>query len=218
MEANDDVAVVVIKGAGDRAFVAGADIAELATFDAFSAKAYCERGQEILNRIEALSKPVIAQINGFALGGGCELAMACDIRVASEVSKFALPEVTLGVIPGFGGTQRLPRLVGAGIAKQMVYTGKTIDAQRAYQIGLVNEVLPVEELEAGVQKLAQTIARNSAVAIRFAKAAINEGLEMELHRAIAQEATQFAVNFTSADRVEGIAAFLEKRRPTFRKP
>ncbi len=215
IESDAEIKVVIIRGAGDRAFIAGADIGVLATFDAFSSKAYCERGQAVTNRIEGLDRPVIAAINGFALGGGCEVAMVCDIRIATHKSKFALPEVTLGVIPGFGGTQRLPRLVGTGIAKQMIFTGKTIDAARAHQIGLVNEVVAEEELDATVMTMAEMIARNSAVAISFAKATVNAGVEMELHRAIAHEAVQFAVNFTSPDSAEGIAAFLEKRRPAF---
>lgn len=213
---NDDVSVVIIKGAGSKAFVAGADIGILNTFDAFSSKAYCEAGQNLYNKIEALGKAVIASINGFAFGGGCELAMACDIRIASGKSKFALPEVKLGVIPGFGGTQRLPRLVGVGNAKQMMFTGTPIDAQRAKEIGLVNEVVEEEKLEDYCKQLAETIAANSAVAIRFCKAATNEGMQMELHKAIAQEAVQFAVNFTSPDRVEGINAFMEKRKPQFK--
>lgn len=216
MEKNNDISVVIIKGGGNKAFVAGADISILNSFDAFSSKAYCETGQNLFNKIEALGKAVIACINGFALGGGCELAMACDIRIASEKSKFALPEVTLGVIPGFGGTQKLPRLVGVGHAKQMMFTGKPINAQRAKEIGLVNEVVEEEKLEDYCQQLAETIAANSSVAIRFCKASTNEGMQMELHKAIAQEAVQFAVNFTSPDRVEGINAFMEKRRPQFK--
>lgn len=212
----DDISVVIIKGAGNKAFVAGADIGELGTFDAFSSKTYCETGQGIYNKIEALGKAVIASINGFAFGGGCELAMACDIRIASEKSKFALPEVKLGVIPGFGGTQRLPRLVGMGNAKQMMFTGDPINSQRAKEIGLVNEVVEEEKLEERCKQLAETIAANSAVAISFCKAATNEGMQMELHKAIAQEAVQFAVNFTSPDRVEGISAFVEKRKPDFK--
>lgn len=215
VEKNDDVSVVIIKGAGNKAFVAGADISILNSFDAFSGKEYCETGQNLYNRIESLGKAVIACINGFAFGGGCELAMACDIRVASEKSKFALPEVGLGVIPGFGGTQRLPRLVGVGNAKQMMFTGKPINAQKAKEIGLVNEVVEEEKLEEHCKQLGETIAGNSAVAIRFCKAATNEGMQMELQKAIAQEAVQFAVNFTSPDRVEGINAFMEKRKPNF---
>lgn len=216
VEANDNISVIIIKGAGDRAFVAGADISILNTFDAFTSKEYCETGQKIFNRIEALRKPVIASINGYAFGGGCELAMACDIRIASQKSKFALPEVTLGVIPGFGGTQRLPRLVGTAVAKEMMYTGKPINAQRAKEVGLVNEVVEEEQLADYCKQLAETIAANSATAISFCKASTNEGMQMELHKAIAQEAVQFAVNFTSPDRVEGINAFLEKRKPNFK--
>lgn len=209
------VKVVLIKGAGDRAFVAGADISILNDFDAFSGKQYCETGQALFARIEALPKPVIACVNGYAFGGGCELALACDLRIASAKAKLALPEVTLGVIPGFGGTQRLPRLVGTGHAKQLIFTGKPVTAEQALTIGLVNEVVAPEELDARCLELATTITQNSAVAISFAKAAINEGMQMELHRAIAAEAVQFAVNFTSPDRVEGITAFLEKRKPSF---
>lgn len=216
VEGNSDVSVVIIKGAGDRAFVAGADISILNTFDAISMKKYTDTGQSLFNRIEALGKVVIASINGFAFGGGCELALACDIRIASTKSKFALPEVTLGVIPGFGGTQRLPRLVGIGVAKEMMFTGKPINAQKAKEIGLVNEVVEEEKLAVYCKELAETIAANSAVAISFCKASINEGMQMELHKAIAHESIQSAVNFTSPDRVEGINAFMEKRKPVFK--
>lgn len=216
IEQDKDISVIIIKGAGSKAFVAGADIGILNDFDAFSAKKYVETGQNLFNKIEAMGKVVIAAINGFALGGGCELALACDIRIASDKSKFGLPEVGLGVIPGFAGTQRLPRLVGVAHAKEMMFTGRTIDAQRAKDIGLVNHIVEEDKLMDFCKELAETIAAKSSVAISFCKASINEGMQMELKRAIAHEAALFSVCFTSPDRVEGINAFMEKRKAVFK--
>ncbi|MDP9800755.1 enoyl-CoA hydratase [Arcanobacterium wilhelmae] len=215
--ADDGVRVVIVTGAGERSFVAGADIALLQDMDPFAGKAYCERGQAVYSKLEKLPKPVIAAINGFALGGGSELALACDIRIASSKAKFGLPEVGLGVIPGFGGTQRLPRLIGVGYAKELILTGEIIRADRAAQIGLVNRVVEPEELTATVRELAQAIASKSSVALSFAKDSINRGIQMDLDTAIAMEAVQFAVAFSSDDRAEGIGAFLAKRTPDFSK-
>lgn len=213
--ASDDIAVVIIKGAGDRAFVSGADIGYVGSLDVFGSKEYVEYGQTVLNKLESMRKAVIAAINGYALGGGCELCLACDIRIATKKSRFALPEVGLGMIPGFAGTQRLPRLVGTGNAKMMIYTGKQITAEKAKEIGLVNEVVEESELMEYCRQLAESITKNSTIAVGMAKAAINEGLPLDLIRGIQHEAAVFAVNFSSDDRIEGISAFMEKRKPNF---
>jgi len=212
---NSSVTVIIIKGAGDRAFVSGADIRYVGSLDIFGAKKYVEYGQGILNKLERLKKVVIAAINGYALGGGCELALACDIRIATAKSKFALPEVCLGMIPGFAGTQRLPRLVGVGNAKMMMYTGKQITAEKAKEIGLVNEIVEEPELMNYCRELAEAIIENSQIAVGMAKTSINEGLQLDLMRGIEHEAAVFAVNFSSADRIEGTRAFMEKRKPNF---
>ncbi|SMC49176.1 enoyl-CoA hydratase/isomerase family protein [Papillibacter cinnamivorans] len=218
LTAKDDVSAVILKGAGSRAFVSGADIGYLSSLDVFGSKGYVEYGQRVFNRLEAMRKAVIAAIDGYALGGGCELALACDIRIATKKSRFALPEVGLGMIPGFAGTQRLPRLVGAGNAKMMVYTGKQITAGKAKEIGLVNEVVEDgAELTEYCRELAGSIAKNSLIAVSMAKTAINEGLSLDLLRGIEHEAAIFAVNFSSGDREEGIRAFLEKRKPNFNR-
>lgn len=214
--AKDELSVVILRGAGDRAFVSGADIGYVGSLDVFGSKRYVEYGQSIFNKLEAMRKAVIAAIDGYALGGGCELALACDIRIATKKSRFALPEVGLGMIPGFAGTQRLPRLVGAGNAKMMMYTGKQINAEKAKEIGLVNEVVENgAELMKYCRELADSITKNSAVAVGMAKTAINEGLSLDLIRGIEHEAAIFAVNFSSEDRIEGIRVFMEKRKPNF---
>src|SRR5499433_659618 len=174
------IRVVIMTGAGEKAFIAGADIGELAKHDAVSGKEYTHRGQSVLNLIENLGKPVIACINGFALGGGCEIAMACTMRLASENAKLGQPEVKLGIIPGYGGTQRLPRLVGKGIAMQMVLAGEMITAQEAYRIGLVNEVVPADRLIARAEEIAQKIVANAPLAVQYAMEAVNEGMETSL--------------------------------------
>ncbi|NOR50413.1 MAG: crotonase [Desulfuromonadales bacterium] len=216
LEQDDAVQVVLLTGAGEKAFVAGADIALMQAMEPMQARAFALAGQVALSLIENLSKPVIAVVNGFALGGGCELAMACDIRLAGEKAKFGLPEVSLGVIPGFAGTQRLARLIGKGRAKEMVFTGDMIDAQEAWRLGLVNKVLPQDELLDAARKMANKIASQGPVAVRLSKEAINAGLEMDLDRASAYEADQFALCFTSADQKEGMQAFLEKRPANFK--
>lgn len=215
LEEDDSVRVVIITGAGDKAFAAGGDINHLASLDAEKARGFALLAQRVINRIEAFPKPVIAAINGYALGGGCELAMGCDIRVAAETARFGQPEVKLGIIPGFAGTQRLARLVGKGKAKELVFTGEMIDAQEACRIGLVNQVVPKDRLLEEVRALALTMCTRSATAIRLAKEAIDQGLEMDFARAERHEADLFALCFTTADCQEGIRAFLEKRPAKF---
>lgn len=215
IEKNNNISVVIIKGSGKKAFVAGADIEMINEFDTISAKRYVKTGQNLFTRIETLKKVVIAAINGYALGGGCELALACDIRIATEKSEFGLPETSLGMIPGFGGTQRLPRLIGTSYAKEMMFTGNIITAQKAKEIGLVNHVVEEDKLMDICKELADIIAKNSPVAVSLCKASINEGTQMKLTRAIAHEAALFSVCFNSSDRVEGISAFREKRKANF---
>lgn len=210
------VRVVILTGAGEKAFIAGADIGELAKQDAVSGKEYTHRGQNVLNLIENLGKPVIACINGFALGGGCEIAMACTMRLASENAKLGQPEVKLGIIPGYGGTQRLPRLVGKGIAMQMVLAGEMIAAQEAHRIGLVNEVVPPAELIPRAQAIAAKIIANAPLAVQYAMEAVNKGMEMTLNEGLYLEALLFAVACSTEDKAEGTQAFLEKRAPVFK--
>ncbi len=208
--------VVILTGAGEKAFVAGADIGELAKHDAVSGKEYTHRGQSVLNLIENLGKPVIACINGFALGGGCEIAMACTMRLASENAKLGQPEVKLGIIPGYGGTQRLPRLVGKGIAMQLVLTGEIITAQEAHRIGLVNEVIAPAELIPRAEAIAHKIIANAPLAVQYAMEAVNKGMEMNLAEALYLEATLFGVCCATEDKKEGTTAFLEKRQVQFK--
>jgi enoyl-CoA hydratase/carnithine racemase len=210
------VRVVILTGAGGKAFIAGADIGELAQHDAVSGKEYTQRGQSVLNLIENLGKPVIACINGFALGGGCEIAMACTMRLASESAKLGQPEVKLGIIPGYGGTQRLPRLVGKGIAMQLVLTGEMISAQEAHRIGLVNEVTASADLIARAEAIAQTIIANAPLAVQYAMEAVNKGMEMTLAEGLYVEATLFGVSCATEDKKEGTTAFFEKRAAQFR--
>jgi enoyl-CoA hydratase/carnithine racemase len=210
------IRVVILTGAGEKAFIAGADIGELAQQDAVSAKQYAHRGQSVLNLIENLGKPVIACINGFALGGGCELAMACTMRLASENAKLGQPEVKLGILPGYGGTQRLPRLVGKGIAMQHVLAGEMISAQEAHRIGLVNEVMAVAELIPRAEAIAAKIIANAPLAVQYAMEAVNKGMEMTLAEGLYLEATLFGVCCATEDKKEGTTAFLEKRQAQFR--
>lgn len=211
-----DVLCVILTGGGEKSFVAGADIGELAVCDVVSGRAKCDRGQSLLKKIETLPQPVIAAINGFALGGGCEIAMACDIRLASEKAKIGQPEVNLGIIPGYGGTQRLARLVGRGKAKQMILTGDHIVAAEAYRIGLVDEVYPPEELLPKAKEMAQKIASKGPLAIKAAKEAINLGLDVDLDSGCEHEAVLFAGICASEDKTEGTKAFLEKRKAEFK--
>jgi enoyl-CoA hydratase len=211
-----DVRVVILTGSGEKAFVAGADIGELSQHTPVSAKAYTHQGQAIIDAIENLGKPVIACINGFALGGGCEIAMACTMRLASENARLGQPEVKLGLIPGYGGTQRLPRLVGKGIATQLVLTGEMISAQEAHRIGLVNEVVAAAELIPRAEAIAAKIVANAPLAIQYCMEAVNHGLDMTLADGLFLEATLFGVCCATEDKNEGTKAFLEKRPAEFK--
>ncbi len=211
-----DVRVALLTGSGEKAFIAGADIGELSKHDAISGKEYTHKGQSVLDLIENLGKPVIACINGFALGGGCEIAMACTMRLASDSAKLGQPEVKLGIIPGYGGTQRLPRLVGKGIAMQMVLAGEMITAQEAHRIGLVNEVVPLAELMPRAEAIAQKIIANAPLAVQYAMEAVNKGMEMTLAEGLYLEATLFGVCCATEDKTEGTTAFLEKRAAKFK--
>ena len=210
--ADEEIRALVLTGAGDKAFVAGADIGEMSALTKAQGEAFGKKGNDVFRRLETLPIPVIAAVNGYALGGGCELAMACDIRICSDTAVFGQPETGLGITPGFGGTQRLARLVGAGMAKQMIYSAKNIKADEALRIGLVNAVYPAEELMPAAQKLAETIARNAPIAVRACKQAIDRGLELPIEEAIAIEETLFGSCFETEDQKEGMTAFLEKRR------
>jgi enoyl-CoA hydratase len=211
------VRAVVVTGAGDRAFVAGADINELATIESASAATdQAAWGQAILDRFEQMPKPVIAAINGYALGGGCELALACDIRVAGESARLGQPEINLGIIPGYGGTQRLPRLVGHGMARYLIFSGDHISAQDAKAIGLVDMVVPDGELRQRVMELAHKLAAKAPIAIATAKRAINVGSQTDLASGLAFEAAQFGLTAVTEDAKEGLGAFLEKRKPAFK--
>src|SRR5262245_42460804 len=210
-----DVRVAIFSGGGEKAFVAGADINELQKNNPVEAKAYTHRGQAVLDLIENLGKPVIACINGFALGGGCELALACTMRLASENAKLGQPEVKLGIIGGYGGTQRLPRLVGKGLALQMLLTGDMISAQEAHRVGLVNEVVAVAELIPRAETIAQAIIKNAPLAIQYCLEAVNHGMEMTQQEGLFLEATLFSVCCATEDKKEGTTAFLEKRAANF---
>lgn len=210
------VRVVVITGAGDKAFAAGADITEFQTMNPIDAWMFVQRLQRLFLQIERLPKPVIAAVNGYALGGGCELMMACDIVYASDAAKIGQPEINLGIIPGAGGTQRLARLIGKQRAKELVLTGEIIGAQGAWGLGLLNKVVPADHLMDEVRKLADKLATKGPVAIRAAKEAIEDGYDMTLERALAHEAQLFALCFATEDRTEGVNAFLEKRPPHFK--
>ncbi len=215
LEADDEVAVIILTGAGEKAFVAGGDIKAMVDVSVQWARDFAILAQDVLNRIEELSKPVIAAINGYALGGGCELAMACDIRIAADTARLGQPEVKLGIIPGFAGTQRLARLVGKGKAKELIFTGDMISAQEAHRIGLVNQVVPASELLAVTCEMAATIASRSRTAVKFSKQVIDNGLEMDVKRAGIYEADLFSLCFAYEDRREGMLAFIEKRTPEF---
>jgi enoyl-CoA hydratase/carnithine racemase len=217
-DARDDEAVrgVILTGAGDKAFIAGADVSELAHVTALQAEQSSRFGQEVLDLIENLGKPVVAAINGFALGGGCETAMACTIRIAVENAKFGQPEVKLGLVPGGGGTQRLPRIVGKGRALQLILSGEMITAQEAYRIGLVNEVVPTADLINRAETILKQIASNAPLAIKFALDAANKGMELSQSEGLLLEASYFGLCASTEDKQEGTSAFLEKRVPQFR--
>jgi len=215
LEKDDEVSVIVLTGAGDKAFVAGGDIKAMVDVSVQWSREFALLAQDVLNRIEELSNPVIAAINGYALGGGCELAMACDIRIAADTARLGQPEVKLGIIPGFAGTQRLARLVGKGKAKELIFTGDMIDADEACRIGLINKVVPASELLTAAREMAATIASRSRTAVKFSKQVIDNGLEMDVKRAGLYEADLFSLCFAYEDRREGMLAFLEKRTPEF---
>lgn len=212
----DELTGVILTGAGDKAFVAGADISAMQDYDVLAGREFGRLGHRALNAVAALPQPVIGAINGFALGGGCELALACDIRICSENAKFGQPEVNLGVIPGFGGTQRLPRLVGTGQALELMLTGDMIDAQEACRIGLVNRVVAQDELIDHCFGIMEKIGQKGPLAIKLCKEAVQSGMEMDLARACRYEADLFSVCFASADQSEGMKAFLEKRKAEFK--
>jgi enoyl-CoA hydratase len=216
LAADPEVRAVVLTGAGEKAFVAGADIAVMQGMDPAGARELARLGHRLCRRIERAPKVFIAAVNGYALGGGCELALACDLRFAAESARFGQPEINLGIIPGFGGTQRLPRLVGRGRALELLLTGEMIDAREAHRLGLVNRVLPPGELLGAARATARQIAAKGMAAVRLCKEAVDNGLEMDLSRAADYEAELFALCFATADQKEGMRAFLEKRRPVFR--
>jgi len=217
VEADEKIRALIITGAGDKAFVAGADIGELSRIpSAAEGERLAVRGQELFSRIEEMSKPVIMAINGYALGGGCELAMSGDILIASEKARFGQPEVNLGVIPGYGGTQRLTRLVGKTTAKYLCLTGEMISAEEALQLGLVQKVVPHDQLLKEARKLAKLLAQKAPIAMKYIKKAVNQGAETDLKSGLRLEAAYFGLSFDTQDRREGMKAFLEKRTPQFR--
>lgn len=211
-----EAGAIVVTGAGEKAFVAGADIAEMVDCDRGAAQAFSRRGQSAFQSLQDFPGPVIAAVNGFALGGGLEVALGCDIIVAADTAKLGLPETTLGLIPGFGGTQRLPRRVGPGVAKKLIFTGQIIDAEEALRIGLVDEVCAADSLMERARAIASAALRNGPLALEAAKRVVNEGAEMPIEDAIAREAEAFGAIFASEDAKEGMAAFLEKRKPTWK--
>lgn len=206
------VRAIVLTGAGSKSFVAGADIGEMSKLSPAEGEAFGKKGNDVFRKIETFPIPVIAAVNGFALGGGCEIAMSCDIRICSDNAMFGQPEVGLGITPGFGGTQRLARLVGAGMAKQLIYTAKNVKADEALRIGLVNAVYPQEELLGVAKKMAGSIAQNAPIAVRACKKAINDGLDAKMDDAIVIEEKLFGSCFATHDQIEGMSAFLEKRK------
>ncbi len=212
---DDDVYGVIITGEG-RGFVAGADIVQMKPYKSEEGRTYAGYAQDTFNKIEALDKPVIAAVNGFALGGGCELALSCDIRIASEKAVFGQPEVTLGIMPCFGGTQRLPRLIGAGLAKEMIYTGRQVKAEEAKQFGLVNKVVAAKELIDIAKAMMKDILKVSPIGIKYAKIAINKGADMDLKNGLELEKDLVGLCFATEDKEIGMTAFLEKAKPSFR--
>lgn len=212
LENDTDVYAVILTGSGEKSFVAGADISEMKDLNEEQGKEFGELGNKVFLRLENLNKPVIAAIQGFALGGGCEIAMACDIRIASETALFGQPETGLGITPGFGGTQRLTRIVGLGKAKELIYTAKNIKAEEAYRIGLVNKIVPLEELMNEAKKMALNIIKNAPVAVRLCKDAINRGIQVGIDEAVMIEAEDFGKCFATEDQLEGMTAFLERRK------
>ena len=215
LENDNNIYCVILTGSGEKSFVAGADIAEMKDLDSKGGKEFGLLGNKVFRRLENLDKPVIAAISGFALGGGCELAMACDIRIASEKAKFAQPEAGLGITPGFGGTQRLPRLVGEGKAKELIYICAIVKADEALSIGLVNKVVPLDKLMDEARAMAKAICSNAPIAVKTCKDAINRGMQVDIDKAIEIEAGDFGSCFDSLDQKEGMSAFLERREKNF---
>ena len=216
IEANENIRVLVLTGSGDKAFIAGADISELAKCNVLQGKKFSANGQFVINKLQSISIPVIGAVNGFALGGGSEMALACDFIYASENAKFGLPEITLGLIPGFAGTQRLPRVVGPNMAKEMIFTGKMISASEAKEIGMINKVCKADELLEAVYKTAKNIAKKGKASLLAAKQAINGGIETDLLTGCKIETDAFALCMASDDSKEGTSAFLEKRKAEFK--
>ncbi len=216
LEKDPEVRVLIITGEGEKAFVAGADISEMAPMNPKEALEFSKLGHETLSLIEEFPSPVIAAVNGYALGGGLELVLACDIILASENARLGLPEVTLGICPGFGGTQRLPRLIGKARAKELIFTGEMIDAKKAYEFGIVNKVIPQDKLLDEAKEIARKIAKNGPLAVRAAKRLVEKGLETSLRNGEAMEIEAWANLFATEDQKEGMKAFLEKRKPEFK--
>lgn len=216
VSADEDIRVLVLTGSGEKSFVAGADITELAKCNALQGKIFAAKGQKAISKLQCLGIPVIAAVNGFALGGGSEIALACDFIYASENAKFGLPEITLGIIPGFGGTQRLPRLVGINMAKEMIFTGKMISAAEAKEMGMVNKVVSPEALMTEVMNTAKSMAAKGKASLRAAKQVINAGLNVDLKTGCQMEVDAFALCMASEDAKEGTSAFLEKRKAVFK--
>ena len=214
----DVIRAIIITGAGEKSFVAGADIGEMSTLTKAEGEAFGKKGNDVFRKIETFPIPVIAAINGFALGGGCEISMACDIRICSENAVFGQPEVGLGITPGFGGTQRLARTVGVGMAKQMIFTGRNIKAAEALRIGLVNAVYPLEELMPAAKKMASIIASNAPIAVRNCKKAINEGLQVDIDEAVVIEEKLFGDCFETEDQKYGMAFFLDRNKDKVKEP
>ena len=214
----EEIRCLILTGAGQKSFVAGADIGEMSSLTKEEGEAFGKKGNDVFRKLETFPIPVIAAINGFALGGGCEIAMSCDIRICSDNAVFGQPEVGLGITPGFGGTQRLPRLVGAGMAKQMIYTGRNIKADEAYRIGLVNAVYTQEELMVQAEKMAAGIAKNAPIAVRNCKKAINDGLDTDMDQAIVIEEKLFGDCFETEDQKYGMAFFLDKNKEKVKEP
>jgi enoyl-CoA hydratase len=216
IEADPEVRVVILTGSGDKAFMAGADIVEMSSLDAMGSAAFALTARKAVDRVYSLSKPVIAAISGFALGGGCELAIACDLRIASETARFGQPEITVGIIPGGGGTQRLPRLIGMARAKELVYTGDMINAQAALSYGLVNKVVPADKLMEEAVGMAKKLMSRSSRILTIAKSAINTGMNLDLTSGLDYEAQCFSLCFETEDQKEGMKAFVEKRKAEFK--
>ena len=216
IKGHPELKVLIITGSGEKAFVAGADILEMKGMNSFEAINFSKSGHLTLKMIQDLEQPVIAAVNGFALGGGTEIALACDFIYASENARFGLPEVTLGIFPAFGGTQRLPRLIGKGKAKELIFTGKMISAQEAYQMGIVNRVVPLTSLLEETKKVATQIAVNGSVGVRLAKMLVNAGFNLDLQEACNLESYAFGIGFTTEDQKEGMTAFVEKRKSNFK--